>query len=104
MRNERREIPLQVLPGETSSAIRATGSPVFIGDAGVDYVCGSCGTPLCVGMREGALAGIAFTCACGATNRVPWPPERTAADERETSAASRPHRGAAGSRPRAPRP
>jgi hypothetical protein len=87
MRNERRAIPLQLLPGETRNAIRAMGDPVFIGDAGVDYVCGLCGAPLCVGMREGDLAGIAFTCSCGASNLVPWPAERTAADERETSAA-----------------
>ncbi len=86
MRNERRVVQLQVLPGETRNAIRAMGDPVFLGDAGVDYVCGRCGVPLCVGMREGDLAGIAFTCACGAPNLVPLPPE-WATDEPQTSAA-----------------
>jgi hypothetical protein len=87
MRNQRRAIPLQVLPGETRNAIRARGAPVFTGDAGVDYVCGRCGISLCVGMREGDLAGIAFTCSCGASNLVPWPAEWAGAEERDPDAA-----------------
>jgi hypothetical protein len=84
MRNERRVMALQILPGETRNAIRAmSAAPVFVGDAGLDYICGSCGTPLCQGMREGDLAGIAFTCSCGASNLVPWPTERAAGDEGE---------------------
>ncbi len=85
MRNQKKTIPLLLLQGEVKNAIRAKGDPVFIGDAGVDYVCGLCGVPLCVGMREGDLAGLAFTCACGAPNLVPLPGERTCGAEPVTS-------------------
>lgn len=72
MHTSRRKVTLTLLHNHVKNAIRAAGEPVFVGDASVDYVCGSCGVPLCVGMREGDLAGLAFTCACGASSRVPW--------------------------------
>ncbi len=75
MSTPRRTFTLLVLHNEVKNAIRASGEPVFVGDAGVDYLCGVCGVQLCVGMREGDLAGLAFTCACGASNLVPWPAE-----------------------------
>ena len=74
MRNERKTLRLMPLESDVPNAIRASGSPVFIGDAGVDYVCGTCGAALCVGMRDGDLAGLAFTCACGSANLVPIEP------------------------------
>jgi hypothetical protein len=74
----RRKFTLLVLHNQVKNAIRACGEPVFVGDAGVDYLCGVCGVPLCVGMREGDLAGLAFRCACGASNLVPWRAEQAA--------------------------
>jgi hypothetical protein len=73
MAGERKTVTLMLLHNRVKDAIRAHGEPVFVGDSSVDYVCGSCGVPLCVGMREGDLAGLAFTCECGASSRVPWP-------------------------------
>ncbi len=64
-------VALRLLHNEVKYAIRANGAPVFVGDSTVDYVCGSCGFLLCIGMRHGDLGGLAFTCRCGATNRVP---------------------------------
>ena len=75
MPTPRRSFTLLVLHNQVRNAIRASGEPVFVGDAGVDYLCGVCGVQLCVGMREGDLAGLAFTCACGASNLVPWAEE-----------------------------
>ena len=80
MQEPHRATTLELLDNEVPNAIRARGAPVFIGDASVDYLCGMCGGPLCVGMRDGDLAGIVFVCGCGATNLVPlsaWP-DRTA--------------------------
>lgn len=87
MAKVRKAFTLLVLHNQVKNAIQAHGEPVFIGDAGVDYVCGVCGVQLCVGMREGDLAGLAFTCACGASNLVPWPeaPEHAA---RQTAASA----------------
>jgi hypothetical protein len=73
MCGERKTMQLLLLHNEVRNAIRASGRPVFVGDADVDYVCGACGSALCVGMREGDLAGLAFVCGCGRTNRVSWP-------------------------------
>ncbi len=72
-RKTHKVVTLPVVESEVKHAIRAAGEPVFIGDAQVDYLCGACETPLCIGMREGDLAGLAFTCGCGACNVVPWP-------------------------------
>jgi len=71
MRELRRAAILELLDSEAPNAIRAGASPVFFGDADIDYLCGRCGSELCVGMRAGDLAGIVFVCACGATNLVP---------------------------------
>ncbi len=72
MQKHRKTMRLVLLHNEVANAIRAFGRPVFIGDAEVDYLCGACATRLCVGMREGDLAGLAFICGCGWSNRVPW--------------------------------
>lgn len=71
MLNKHRAKTLVLLYNEVANAIRASGGPVFIGDAAIDYLCGACGAPLCVGMKDGDLAGIVFICGCGAYNRVP---------------------------------
>ncbi len=71
MLHERKSVPLMLLESEVEHAIRVSRTPVFIGMADVDYSCGACGVTLCVGMREGDLAGLAFTCGCGASNLVP---------------------------------
>jgi hypothetical protein len=71
MREPRRVAMLELLDDEVPNAIRAGAAPVFFGDAGIDYLCGMCGSELCLGMRDGALAGMVFVCSCGATNLVP---------------------------------
>ena len=71
MREPRRATTLEVLDSEVPNAIRAGATPVFVGGADIDYLCGMCGSELCVGMRNGDLAGIVFVCTCGATNLVP---------------------------------
>ncbi len=76
MASARRTFTLLVLHNQVKNAIRACGEPVFVGDAALDYLCGVCGVPLCVGMRDGDLAGLAFRCACGASNLVPWRADR----------------------------
>lgn len=82
MKGTRRTVTLVLLHNDVRDAIRAAVDPVFVGDASVDYVCGWCGVPLCVGMREGDLAGLAFRCACGATSRVPWPENAAEREDR----------------------
>ena len=70
MLNNHRAKKLMLLDDEVAYAIRTSGRPVFTGDAAIDYLCGACGAPLCVGMKDGDLAGIVFVCGCGAYNRV----------------------------------
>ncbi len=76
MYHMRKSVTLQLLCDEVRNAIRVSDRPVFVGDAGIDYLCGNCGFPLCTGMREGDLGGLAFVCACGWSNRVPCEGER----------------------------
>jgi hypothetical protein len=72
MRDHRKTVRLLPLEHEVPNAIRASADrPVFVGDASVDYACGVCGSALCVGMRDGDLAGLAFVCTCGSANLVP---------------------------------
>jgi len=100
MLDSHRVTRLLLLDNEVPHAIRAGDRAVFTGDASVDYVCGSCGAPLCVGMRDGDLVGIVFICKCGACNRVPALATEWEGRLRESQAAARarsthPHRRAA---------
>ncbi len=71
-RSINRPVALVLLENEVANAIPASGTPVFVGDGDVDYVCAACAAQLCVGMRSGDLAGLAFMCGCGRSSRVPW--------------------------------
>jgi hypothetical protein len=71
MGHDRKRISLMLLSNEVRHSIRVLRLPVFVGTADIDYSCGACGATLCAGMREGDLAGLAFTCTCGASNLVP---------------------------------
>jgi hypothetical protein len=35
-----------------------------------DYLCGSCGSLLCIGVRPGMFQCLAFACGCGTLNQV----------------------------------
>jgi len=71
MREQNLAVELILLSGEVGDAIRVVDGPLFVDDGGLDYVCAACGARLCFGMHEGELAGLALTCGCGWSSRVP---------------------------------
>ena len=51
--------------------IPSNRSAMYRGWGDVDYVCGTCGALLCIGVRRGLFRALLFACGCGALNRVP---------------------------------
>ncbi len=70
----RRIVLKRVSPFEATGVIvrvRRGGGALYRGHGHADYVCGSCGSLLCIGVRPGMFRSLAFACLCGAVNQVP---------------------------------